>query len=300
MRHKMATLGRKGAIFWLATATSAAAGCGMGVKRDLSTTSPQAVIFDDVCGVQEYHDTLMMRKVQPPEVVTTNELERTDGKRLNGGRTTFAFEAPYQVQTIRRVLRENWSRVPDDIIKANRVEVEVRWSEKAGVRRVVTTEDAAIGTGTSREMQPLPYHVCLSELLFGAPLYKTRRELLGMSPLVVPFVPVAAPAPEPDAAPVQAAAPVVATPVVTPTSAPQVAPAQAPTAVASAPPSAAPVPGAKTAPTGASSMPAPTAAPIPAVAVPAVKATATPDAGVGPPDAGFDAGRARPPARRTK
>ena len=292
MRHMMAKLGQKGAIFWVATATSVAAGCGMGVKRDLSTTPPQTVIFDDGCGVQEYHDTLMMRRVQPPEVVTTNELERTDGKRLSGGRTTFAFEAPYQVQTIRRVLRENWSRVPDDIIKATRVELEVRWSEKAGVRRVVTTEDAAIGTGTSREMLPLPYHVCLSELLFGAPLYKTRRDLLGMSPLVIPPEPVAMPAPKPAAAPVQAAALVVAeapSAAATPAPAPPVPPAPAPAAVV-VPPA-----------TAAAAMPAPKAAPTPAIPVSAVKAV--PDAGFGPPAAGSSppaAAPTRPPAPRAK
>jgi hypothetical protein len=57
-------------------------------------------------------------------------------------------------------------------------------AEKAGVRRVVTTEDAQItydGTTSS-----LPYHICLSELLYGAPLYKTRRDLLGLPPLARP------------------------------------------------------------------------------------------------------------------
>ena len=26
----------------------------------------------------------------------------------------------------------------------------------------------------------LPYHICLSELIYGAPLYKTRRTMLGL------------------------------------------------------------------------------------------------------------------------
>ncbi|MDX2024284.1 MAG: hypothetical protein SF187_28840 [Deltaproteobacteria bacterium] len=210
-------MSKTGVIFWVATTAWAAGGCGIGVRRDLAQTPAKEVVFDDVCGVQEYHDTLMMKKVEPPEVVNTNELERTDGKHSSGGRTTFAFEGPYQLQTIKRVLRENWKRVPDDVMKSNRVEIEVRWSEKAGVRRVVTNEEAMIGTGVGREMLELPYHVCLSELLFGGPLYKTRRQLLGLSPLVPPPEPVApAAAPEKDEGeaaapagePVPAAAPV--------------------------------------------------------------------------------------------
>jgi len=177
---------KQGVFVWVVTGTVLASGCGMGVKRDLSETKPQVVIFDDVCGVQEYHDTLTMKKVDPPEVVTTNEIERTEGKHSSGGKTTFAFEAPYQVQTMKRVLTENWSRVPDDVMKATRIEVEVRWSEKAGVRRVVTGEDASIGINGNPYMRSLPYHVCLSELLFGAPLYKTRRDLLGLSPIATP------------------------------------------------------------------------------------------------------------------
>jgi hypothetical protein len=194
-------MGKQGVFLWVASSSLLAAGCGMGVKRDLSETKPQIVIFDDVCGVQEYHDTLAMKKVDPPEVVSTNEIERTDGKHSSGGKTTFAFEAPYQVQTMKRMLSDNWSRVPDDIMKATRIEVEVRWSEKAGVRRVVTGEDASISINGDPLSRPLPYHVCLSELLFGEPLYKTRRSLLGLSPIA---------SPEETAAAAAAAAPAVA------------------------------------------------------------------------------------------
>lgn len=185
-------------LTWLmASVATAGAGCGMAVSRDLSETPPQQVIYDDMCGVQDYHDTLLLKKATPPVVSNANELESTEGKRRSGGRTTFAFEAPFQLQTLRRILRENWKRVPDDVMKAERVEIEVRWSEKAGVRRVVTTEDAAIGVG-GRDMKPLPYHICLSELLFGGPLYQTRRQLLGLSPLgPVPAIPTDTPPPAP-------------------------------------------------------------------------------------------------------
>ena len=272
-------MSKTGVIFWVASAACAAGGCGIGVQRDLTATPAKEVVFDDVCGVQEYHDTLMMKKAEPPEVVNTNELERTEGKRSSGGRTTFAFEAPYQLQTIRRVLRENWKRVPDDIMKSNRVELEVRWSEKAGVRRVVTNEEALIGTGTGREMKELPYHVCLSELLFGAPLYKTRRQLLGLSPLVPPFEPVAPAAPQdnpdkqenqegqpaPAGQPVPAAAPA---PVPLPAPVPPVPAAPAPSGAAApavpavpAAGAAAPAAAAPSATPSAAAPPAPAASP---------------------------------------
>lgn len=271
-------MGTQGAFVWVATGTLLAAGCGIGVRRDLAETPAKVVIFDDACGVQEYHDTLMMKKVEPPEVVTTNEIERTEGKRLNGGKTTFAFEKPYQVQTMRRMLRENWSGVPDEIMKSNRIELEVRWSEKAGVRRVVTSEDAAIGTGTGREMLPLPYHVCLSELLFGGPLYKTRRDLLGLSPIATPAeVAAAAPVASPPPAPVEVAAPTAAPVPQAPAAAPTPAgPVAAPTPAV---PVAVPTPGARVA---APTPSAPVAAPTPAAPVkgatspPASKETAAP------------------------
>lgn len=155
--------------------------CGIAVRRDLSNTPPQHVIYDDMCRLQEYHDTMALKQAEPPQVVDTNELESTAGRRRSGGRTTFAFETPFQLQMLRKVLRENWKRLPDDLAKSDRVAVNVRWSEKAGVRRVVTNESASLAYG--RETHELPYHICLSELLFGAPLYQTRRELLGLSPL---------------------------------------------------------------------------------------------------------------------
>jgi hypothetical protein len=54
----------------------------------------------------------------------------------------------------------------------------VRWAEKAGIRRVVTDQDAELFIGP--QSYYLPYHVCLSELLYGAPLYKQRQVLWGL------------------------------------------------------------------------------------------------------------------------
>ena len=57
-------------------------------------------------------------------------------------------------------------------------ELEVRWAEKAGVKRVVTDQDAQIYIDGKDDY--LPYHVCLSEFIFGAPLYKQRQALWGL------------------------------------------------------------------------------------------------------------------------
>ena len=111
----------------LPAAVFACAGCGITVERDLTTVKPQQVVFDDMCGVQTYHDTLAQDKAKAPAIVATNELERTEGKKTSGGRTRFAFETPFQLQALRRVLRQNWHRVPDKVLESDHVELQVRW-----------------------------------------------------------------------------------------------------------------------------------------------------------------------------
>jgi hypothetical protein len=69
------------------------------------------------------------------------------------------------------------------------VEIEVRWSEKAGTKRVVTDQEAELAVGP--QSWSLPYQVCLSELLYGEALYRQRRAMWG---LPLPAGPVAAPA----------------------------------------------------------------------------------------------------------
>jgi hypothetical protein len=159
-----------------------AIGCGIRVGRDLSEIPPKAVIFDDACKMQEYYDSVAMGQEKAPAVVSSTEISKGADGNATGGRETFSFQSDAQLRLIRRVLTDNWEKLPVKLMKsAQRIDLEVKWAEKAGVRRVVTTEDAQIiFDGTSAH---LPYHICLSELLFGAPLYKTRRELLGLPPL---------------------------------------------------------------------------------------------------------------------
>ena len=152
--------------------------CGIGIRRDYSTIPAGQVGFDDLCGLQDYFDTIEARIATAPEIVSAVDIEADSGKRVRGGKNTFVFETDFQLKTLRRVLEQNWSNLPETLAKAPRVEIEAHWSEKAGVRRVVTNTDATI----SLPGQPpfaLPYHVCLSEILYGEPLYRQRREMTG-------------------------------------------------------------------------------------------------------------------------
>jgi len=170
---------------WVAgVALAGAIGCGIRVGRDLGQMQPQVVIYDDVCKVQDYFDAVAIGQEKEPAVVSSTDVVKgIDGAAL-GGRATFSFQTDAQLRLIRRVLNDNWEKLPDKLRSAHRIDLEVKWAEKAGVRRVVTTEDAQISyDGTTAY---LPYHICLSELLFGAPLYRTRRDLLGLPPLAPP------------------------------------------------------------------------------------------------------------------
>ena len=156
-----------------------AVGCGIAVQRDLSAIPPGQVGFDDMCGLQEYFDALEIKTSPPPRVVSALDLEgESGGKPVRGGKERFAFDDDFQLKHLRRVLNENWRRLPEPIATANEIEIEVRWSEKAGAKRVVTDQESEIAVGG--QSWPLPYQPCLSELLYGAPLYRQRREMWGL------------------------------------------------------------------------------------------------------------------------
>lgn len=163
--------------------------CSIAIRRDLSTVPAGQVGFDDMCGLQEYFDALEIKTTAPPRVVSANELEgESGGKRMRGGKERFAFENDFLLKHLRRVLNENWRRLPESVATAPKIEIEVKWSEKAGAKRVITDQDAEMSIGA--ETFSLPYHVCLSELLYGEPLYRQRRVMWG---LPLPGVPAARP-----------------------------------------------------------------------------------------------------------
>lgn len=193
----MAVLGMVGAGLLLV-------GCGIRVLRDFTGTKVQDIIYDDRCDLQEYFDTMASRKVARPVVLRSTDIGKFDRDRASGGKTTFGIQTDFQRAHFRRLLTQNWRNLPAEVLTANALEVQVRWAEKAGTRRVVTTESAVIAAN-GREFE-LPYHICLSEFLFGESLYAVRREMLGLPPLdagpVLVTTPVAdgGPAPAPDAA----------------------------------------------------------------------------------------------------
>jgi hypothetical protein len=156
--------------------TTVTSGCGVAVRRDLSAIPPGQVGFDDLCGLQGYFDALAAGRATAPALVSGVDLESgAAGRPARGGRARFAFEGEFQLRQLRRVLDENWRRLPRELASADHVEIQASWSERAGVRRVVTNRDAELIIGP--RSWALPYQACLSELLYGEPLYRQRREL---------------------------------------------------------------------------------------------------------------------------
>lgn len=182
-------------------------GCGIAIRRDLSAVPPGQVGFDDMCGLQEYFDALEIKTSPPPRVVSALDLEgESGGKQIRGGKEKLEFYNDFQLRTLRRVLHDNWQRLPEKLDTADKVDLEVRWSEKAGAKRVATDVDSELTIGA--ETFGLPYHPCLSELLYGEPLYKQRRVVWGL-PLPKPPADAGVPAaqPAPPAPPADASAP---------------------------------------------------------------------------------------------
>jgi hypothetical protein len=154
-------------------------GCGIAVQRDLSAIPPGQVGFDDMCGLQEYFDALEIKSTAPPRIVSALDMEgQSGGKTTRGGKERFAFDSDFLLKHLRRVLNENWRRLPAPLATATDIEIEVHWSEKAGTKRVVTDQPSDLIVGS--QSWSLPYQPCLSELLYGTPLYRQRREMWGL------------------------------------------------------------------------------------------------------------------------
>jgi hypothetical protein len=158
---------------------SASVACSIAIRRDLAAIPAGQVGFDDMCGLQEYFDALEIKTSRPPRVVNALDLEgASGGRRVRGGKERFAFDNDFQLKHLRRILNENWRRLPASVETADKIEIEVKWSEKAGAKRVITDEEAEMTIGP--ETFNLPYHVCLSELIYGEPLYRQRRVMWGL------------------------------------------------------------------------------------------------------------------------
>jgi hypothetical protein len=231
-----------------------ASACGMTVKRDLSASKPGVVVFDDMCGLQNYFDALHDSTIATPREVFAQDLADENGKAA-GGTARYRFETEFQLHHLRQLLTTNWGGLPDEVGKASALDLEVRWSEKATVKRVVTNETAVLAAGEKK--WDLPYHVCLSDLLFGEQLYNTRRTVLQLPPPPrSPFSkkPAGAPKAATDGTPVVALAPAeapapAAAATEAPTPAPTLVPAAAMTPAPVATPETPPAPGAEPAST---------------------------------------------------
>jgi hypothetical protein len=172
-------------------ASTAALACSIAVRRDFATVAPGTVGYDDMCSLQEYFDTIEAKGAEPPTLVNSVDLEAQNTlKPVRGGRARFAFEGDFQLKHLRRMLNENWRRLPDELASAQRIDVEVKWTERAGAKRVVTDEDAELAVGP--QSWSLPYQICLSELLYGEPLYRQRRLMWGLPMPAVNTTPNAA------------------------------------------------------------------------------------------------------------
>ena len=96
------------------------------------------------------------------------------GKAVRGGQERFAFENDFLLKHLRRVLNENWRRLPEPIAAASQIEIEVKLVREGGHQaRRHRPGPAEMFIG--RQSWDLPYHACLSELLYGEPLYRQRR-----------------------------------------------------------------------------------------------------------------------------
>jgi hypothetical protein len=161
------------------------AACAPTIKRDLSKIPAGQVGFDDMCGLQSYFDDIEARKEPAPILVSSTEFEtQRGGHALRSGRSRFGFEGRAQIFTLRRVLDENWDRLPEAVVVSPRVDLDVYWSERDGLRRVVSNRNATLIASSNGQDFPIPYHVCLSELIYGAPLYHARREVMGLGPIM--------------------------------------------------------------------------------------------------------------------
>lgn len=152
--------------------------CGIGIRRDLTAIPVGQIGFDDMCGLQEYFDTLEVKAAEPPRLVSSVDLESDAKKTLRGGKALYAFESEFQLKHLRRLLDGNWKGLPEELATAKKVELEVYWAEKAGVKRVVTETD--IELLIDRKSHLMPYQVCISEFIYGEPLYRQRRQMWGL------------------------------------------------------------------------------------------------------------------------
>lgn len=204
----------------------AAAACGPSIRHDLGNVRQSAITYDDMCHLQDYFNQRIESRARPLRAVNELSTETSREERDDRGvmRPVIIGEGTYVLATrtdrvrFRRLLREEYQRLPDmHITRAEEsVEVKVNWWQAGGIRRV--RSDSSIEITAGGDSVSLPPHPCVGEFLFGEPAYVMRQCFLeaqraraeGRIPgacTLTPEVPAAdpgdagAPSPAADAAP---------------------------------------------------------------------------------------------------
>lgn len=158
----------------------AVAACGISIRRDLSAIPPGRIGYNDMCGLQGYFDSLETPRGagKGPRLVLSVGAEA--GRGISGGRDVWSISSRLAVRQLRKLLRKNWSGLPQPLWRARRIRLQVEWVNRAGIQRIVTGKDVELTV--AGETYALPPHPCLSDFLYGAAIYRERRETLGLPP----------------------------------------------------------------------------------------------------------------------
>lgn len=160
------------------------AGCGPAVRHDLGSVPQSAITFDDMCRLQDYFDQRVAAHAPPFRAIDEQSTETTREERDEHGRMrpvvmgegTYVIASRSDRVRFRRLLRDEYSRLPDDLGLTGaeaRVRVRVTWWQAGGIRRVRNDGLVEITRG-DRAVQ-LPPHPCVGEFLFGESAYVMRR-----------------------------------------------------------------------------------------------------------------------------
>ena len=158
--------------------------CGPAVRHDLGSVPQTAITFDDMCRLQDYFDQRVATHGAPYRAIDEQSTETTREERDERGRMrpvvtgegTYVIAARSDRVRFRRLLRDEYSRLPDDLGLTGaeaQVRVRLNWWQSGGIRRVRNDSPVVITRG-DRTVQ-LPPHPCVGEFLFGESAYVMRR-----------------------------------------------------------------------------------------------------------------------------
>jgi len=171
---------------WVAVlALTGAIGCGIRISRDLNTMKPQEVIYDDVCKVQDYFDAVATGQEKAPAIVSSNDFSKGAAEAAVGGQVTFSFQSDSQLRLLRRVLNDNWEKLPEKAaIQLNDTHPSMAVAELMRILKPAArapASSAPSASAVSRSTRCLPRALGLaasssrSNVLVGAPAQTGRQ-----------------------------------------------------------------------------------------------------------------------------